>query len=72
MGVRSIRPGNKNVARVIDVFITTGRRIHAERGLVSGYRRRHAQARVGIHVICADQPLAQFVKRVVILGQHLA
>jgi hypothetical protein len=38
-----------------DVLVAARRRVGAERLLVAGHRRRHAQTRVGIDVVGADQ-----------------
>ena len=48
------------------------RRVGAERLLVAGDRARHAQPRVGVDVVGADQPLRELVEDVVVLGQELA
>ena len=72
MGVGGIRPGDENHPRVVDVFITAGRRIGAQGRLVAGHRGRHAQARIGVDVVGADQPLGQLVEDVVVLGGELA
>jgi hypothetical protein len=54
-----------------DVLVAAGRRVGAERLLVAGHRRGHAQARVGVDVVGADQALGQLVEDVVVLGQQL-
>ena len=70
--IGGIRSGNKNTLRVIYVLIAARRRIHAQRGLVTRHGRGHAQARVGIHVIGADEPFGQLVENVIIFGQQLS
>ena len=72
MRERRIRSGDKQARRMIQVFITAGRRIHAQRLLVAGHGRRHAQARVGIDVIGTDQALGELVEDVVVLGKQLS
>ena len=57
---------------VIQIVVARRRRICAERGLVASHRRRHAQARIGVDVISADQPLRELVEDVVVLGQQLS
>src|SRR3546814_6631176 len=44
----------------------------AERALVAGYRRRHAQARVGVDVGRADIALHQLVGDVIVFRQQLS
>ena len=57
---------------MVDVLVAGGRRVGAERQLVAGDRARHAQPRVGVDVVGADQPLRELVEDVVVLGQQLA
>ena len=57
---------------MVDVLVAGGRGIGAQRRLVAGNGGRHAQARVGIDVVGADQALGQLVEDVVILRQQLA
>ena len=57
---------------MVDVFIAGRRRVHAEGLLVTGHGRTHAQARVGVHIVGADQALDQFVEDVIVLGHQLA
>src|SRR5260221_1009733 len=68
-GVGSVK---KNASATINICVSAGRRSGAERGFVTGHRRTHAQPRIGIDVIGADQALGEFVESVVILGQQLA
>src|ERR1700730_15706790 len=56
---------------MVDVFVTRRWRVRSQGLLVSRDRRRHAQSRVGIDVVGADQALGQLVEYVVILGQKL-
>ena len=55
----------------LDILVTHRHRIRAERALVRGHRRRHAQPRIGIDVRAADETLHQLVRDVIILGQQL-
>jgi hypothetical protein len=57
---------------VHDVVVAGRRRIGAERGLVARDRAAHAQARVGVDVVGADQALGELVEDVVVLGKELA
>ena len=69
---RGIAAGNQQTVGGINVFIGTRRRIGPQRGLVASHRRAHAQARVGVDIVGADQALGQLVEDVVVLGQQLA
>ena len=55
-----------------DVVVAGRRRVGAQRELVAGHRAAHAQARVAVDVVGADQALGQLVEDVVVLGQQLA
>ena len=61
-----------SVVREGQILVAGGRRIGAQAGLVAGHRAAHAQARVGVDVVGADQALGQLVEDVVVLGQQLA
>ncbi len=56
----------------VDILVAGRRRIGAQRLLVAGHRAGHAQARIGIDIVGADQALGELVEDVVILGQQLA
>ena len=62
----------KRQSRVVDVVVAGGRRVGAERLLVARHRARHAQPRVGVDVVGADQALRELVEDVVVLGEELA
>ncbi|KFB68800.1 MAG: hypothetical protein CAPSK01_001655 [Candidatus Accumulibacter vicinus] len=68
---RRVGAGNQQAVGQGDVLVTTRWSIGAERLLVTGHRRRHAQARVGVDVVGADQPLGELVEDVIILGEQL-
>ncbi len=72
MGERRVRAGDQDEIRMVDVLVAARRRVHAERELVAGDRGGHAQPRVGVHVVGADQPFGELVENVVILGQELS
>jgi hypothetical protein len=55
-----------------DVVVAGRRRIRTQRGLVSGNGTAHAQPRVGVDVVGAQQSLGELVEDVVVLGQQLA
>ena len=63
---------DENAVGVVDVLVAGRRRIGAQRGLVACDRRGHAQPRVGVDVVGADQRPRQFVEYVIVLGQKLA
>ena len=69
---RGVRAGDEERRRVREVVVAARRRVGAERRLVAGDRARHAQARVGVDVVGADQALGELVEDVVVLGQELA
>lgn len=56
----------------VQVIVATWHDVLAERPLVTGDRGCHAQARVGIDVGRADEPLHQLIGDVVVLRQQLA
>ena len=72
VGERRVGAGDEDQVGVVDVLVAARRRVGAERELVAGHRRGHAEARVGIDVVGADQPLRQLVEDVVVLGEELA
>ena len=57
--------------RELQVFITPGNTILAKRPFVGGHRRRHTQARVGVHVGCTNKTFGEFVGDEIILCQQL-
>ena len=67
-----VGPRDKEQIRVIDVGVAGGRRVGAERQLVAGDRRGHAQPRVGVDVVGADQRPGELVEDVVVLDEELA
>ena len=73
-GVRPgrVAAGDEQALRVAQVVVAGGRRVGAQRGLVAGHGAAHAQARVGVDVVGADQALGQLVEDVVVLGEQLA
>ena len=65
-------PAMKSSVGVVDVLVACRRRVAAERLLVARHRARHAQPRIGVDVVGADEPLGELVEDVVVLGQQLA
>ncbi len=64
--------GDEHRLRVVDVLVARGGRVGPQGGLVPGHRAAHAQPRVGVDVVGAEQALGQFVEDVVVLGEQLA
>ncbi|MNV35247.1 hypothetical protein D3C71_1266880 [compost metagenome] len=54
------------------VVVAGGRRVGPQGLLVARHGAAHAQARVGVDVVGADQALGQLVEDVVVLGEQLA
>jgi hypothetical protein len=57
--------------RVLDVLVAARRGVGAKRGLVARDRGGHAQARVGVDVVRADDAARELVEDVIVLGQEL-
>ena len=72
VGVGHVGAGDQQAVASLDVFVTAGRGVGAEAALVADHRAGHAQARVGVDIVGADQGAGQLVEGVVILGQQLA
>ena len=72
-GVRPCRVAahDEQALCVLHVVVARGRRIGAQGLLVARHRAAHAQARVGVDVVRADQALGQLVEDVVVLGEQL-
>ena len=56
----------------LEILVAAGHGVGAEGAAMAGDRRGHAQARIGVDVGRADEPLHQLVGDVVVLGQQLA
>jgi hypothetical protein len=69
--VRRVRSDDEQRLRQGQVFVTGRRRVAAQRGFVAGHRAAHAQARIGVEVVGANQPFDELVEHVVVLGQQL-
>jgi hypothetical protein len=67
-----VRAAHEIEVGVVDVLVAGGGCVGAERELVSGDRRRHAESRVGVDVVGADQGAGELVEDVVVLGKELA
>ena len=71
MRPRGVRSGDEKTARVIDIVVARGRRIGAKRRLVTGDGARHAEPRIRVDVVGADESLGELVEDVIVLGQEL-
>jgi hypothetical protein len=70
--VGHVAAGDQQAVGLLDVLVGAGRGVGTQAALVADHRRGHAQSRVGIQVVGADQGAGQFVEGVVVLGQQLA
>ena len=68
----ALEPTRKMHFGLVDVGVGRRRPVRAERARVARDRAGHAQARVGVDVVGAEEALGQLVDRVVVLGQQLA
>ncbi len=57
--------------RVIEVLVRAGRAVSAQRQLVAGSRRSHAQPRVRLDLVRPDEALRQLVRQILRLQGHL-
>ena len=67
-----VRAGDEHAVRLLEIVIAGGRRVGAQALLVAHHGGRHAQARIAVDVVGADQAARQLVERVIVLGQQLA
>ena len=58
--------------RMVDVVVAGRWRIGTQGLLVTGHGAAHAQARVGVDIVAADQALGQFVENVIVFSEQLA
>ncbi len=69
---RRIGPGNEHALGVLQIVVARRRCVCAQGLFVARHGAAHAQARVGVDVVGADQALGQLVEDIVVLGQQLA
>ena len=69
---RRVAAGDEQALGVFQVVVAGGRRIGPQRLFVARDGAAHAQARVGVDVVGADQALGQLVEDVIVFGQQLA
>ena len=72
VGEGGVAAGDEKGLGVGDVLVAARRGIGAQAELVAGHRAGHAQTRVGVEVVAADEAFHQLVEDVVILGEELA
>ncbi len=69
--VGRVGAGNQQAIGVIEILICTGWCIDAKGLLIGCHGAGHAQARIGVDVVGADQALGELVEDVIVLGQQL-
>ena len=67
-----VRAEQQHAVGLRDVGVGRRRPVGAERARVAGHRARHAQPRVRVDVVGAEEALGELVDGVVVLGQQLA
>ena len=72
MRVGHVAAGDQQAVGLLDILVAAGRGVGTQAALVADHRRAHAQARVAVDVVGADQGAGQLVEGVVVLGQQLA
>ncbi len=72
VGKGRVAADDEQALRVVHVVVAGRWRVGPQREFVARHRAAHAQARVGVHVVGADQPFGQLVENIVVLGQQLA
>ena len=72
MVVGDVRADQEDDIGALEIFVGAGRAVAAERALVAGDRRGHAQRGVAVVVARADPELHQLAERVELLGDELA
>ncbi|VWB17597.1 hypothetical protein BUB20358_00652 [Burkholderia ubonensis] len=72
MAIRHVRADHEEQVRAIEIVVRPGRAVRAERQLVAAARARHAQPRVRLDLVGADEALRELVDQVLRLDRHLA
>ena len=72
MVVGDVRADQEHDVGALEVLVRAGRTVAAERQLVAGDGRRHAQRRVAVVVARAEAELGQLPERVELLGDELS
>ena len=71
MAPRGVRADEHDQVCFVEVVVCSRYGVGSECAALAGHRRRHAQARIRIHIGRADEALHQLVGDVIVLGQHL-
>ena len=71
VAVGHVRPDHQEHVRVIEVGVRPGRGVRAEGQLVTGAGAGHAEPRVRLDLVGADEALGQLVRQVLRLQRHL-
>ncbi|MCY1408898.1 hypothetical protein D9M71_242300 [compost metagenome] len=69
--VGHVRTADEEQVGAVEVLVGAGRRVGTERELVAAAGAGHAQARVGLDLVGADETLGQLVDQVLRLQRHL-
>ncbi len=64
-----VAANDQHAIALFDVFVTARRRVGTEAAFVANHSRRHAQARIRVDVVGADQCAGELVEGVIVLGQ---
>ena len=72
VAVRGVGPDQKKAVGRLEVRVRSRRPVGAERPRVAKSRRGHAEARVRVEVVRADESLRELARHVVLLGEELA
>ena len=72
MVVGDVRADQQHHVGRLHVFVIAGRPVAAERKLVAGHSRRHAERRVAVVIAGAEAELHQLAQRVELFGDQLA
>ena len=70
--IRGVAANNENTLRVSNIVIAIGRCVSPQRLFVARHSAAHAQARVGVDIVGANQALGQFIEHVIVFSQQLA
>ena len=72
VGVGRVAAGDQQAVGVVEILVGAGRGVGTQGLLVGGDGAGHAQPRVAVDVVAADQRLHGLVEDVVVLGEQLA
>ena len=72
VGERGVRADDENALRMVHVVVAGRGRVGAQRLLVARHGAAHAQARIGVDVVGAQQALGELVEGVIVFGKQLA